>query len=328
MISIRKNVDELERCHQVRDLALECYVSALRIAAQYAIELDPQLTMPHREYLNRLASEVTRGDMEVLEESRATVRALLRDYRDKGSEFLAKMRDELTGTARALQEILEGMAQGDGDHEAKLRTSIGRLRSISNSVQDSVLRDALGSTAAAIETSLEEIAKQHQVTVSQFLTEIRVLHKRIDALESAAAVDDLTKLFNRGEIEHRLRNTPGAYCLLLIRASGLRMAAVHYGSSVGAELAGAFTKRLKNSLPAETVIGRWAEEDFVAVLHASNAEVMNSGKYIGEHLGGSYACVQNGKTVRPALQLRIGVVESSGDKPDKILERVAGFLTK
>jgi GGDEF domain-containing protein len=327
MISLRKNVNELERCLQIRELALDCYVNALRNAAQYALELEPDLTSPHREYLNKLAAEVAEAAPEQLLESRATVRGLMRDYRDKGAEFLTKLRDELAGTANALQEIMEAMSQGDGDHEAKLRAALASLRTVSTSSPDRQLRDSVTSATASIEESLEQIRKQHQITVSQFLTEIRVLHKRIDALESAATIDGLTRLFSRGEMEQRIRSaSSGAYCLLLIKVIGLRVTAVNFSPAVGAELTGAFTKRLRNSLPENAVIGRWGEEDFVIILHAAKNDAVNSGKYVAEHLGGSYACIQNGKTVRPVLQLRIGVVDSNGDKAEKVLGRVAEFL--
>ncbi|HWC97167.1 MAG TPA: hypothetical protein VG456_10465, partial [Candidatus Sulfopaludibacter sp.] len=170
MISIRKNVNELDRCHEVRDLALDCYVNAIRNAAQYAVELDSQITTPHRQYLNNLAVEVATGDPHVLTESRATVRGLLRDYRDKGAEFLSKLRDELSGTVRALQEIMESMTQGDGDHEMQLRAGLATLRTVSRSAPDPTLREAISSAAAGIEQSIEQIRKHHQVTVSQFLT--------------------------------------------------------------------------------------------------------------------------------------------------------------
>jgi len=327
MISIRKNVNELERCLEARDLALDCYVNALRNASHYAVELDPQLTSPHRQYLNALAADVAKGEPAALIESRATLRGLLRDYRDKSADYLSKLRDELAGTARALQETLESMNQSDGDHEVQLRGALLKLRSLARTSESGLLRESIATATETIEQSLEQIRKQHQITVSQFLTEIRMLHKRIDALESAAAIDDLTKLFNRGEMEGRIRSlSAGAYCLLLVQVSGLRQAAVNFSAEVSAELTGAFTKRLKNSLPEHSVIGRWSDEEFVAILHTPKADALNSGKFIAEHLGGSYACLQNGKTVRPSLQLRIGVVDSDGDQPARVLERIAEFL--
>jgi GGDEF domain-containing protein len=328
MISIRKNVSELERCIQVRDLALDCYASAVRNAAHYAIEVDPALLAGHRQYLNALAGEITCGDPEILQESRSTVRGLLRDYRDKVAECLAKLRDELAGTARALQQTLESMAQSDDDHESRLRGALHILRSLAaESGESPQARERIVGATGAIEQSLEQLRKQHQVTVSQFLTEIRMLHKRIDALEAAASIDDLTKLFNRREMEERIRGlATGSYCLLLVRAGGLRNAAVQFCPAVAMELTAAFTKRLRNSVPDQATIGRGGEEDFVAILQSSKTEAMTRGKFVAEHLGGAYVCVQSGKAVRPVLQLRLAVVDSNGDKPEKVLSRVQEFL--
>src|ERR1035438_9444975 len=104
MTSIQNPLNELERCHRERDMVLDCYVTAIRNVAHYAIELDDDITGPHRKYLTSLAGEVT-AQPEALAESRATLRGLLRDYRDKAAQFLNTLREELTGTARALQEI-------------------------------------------------------------------------------------------------------------------------------------------------------------------------------------------------------------------------------
>ena len=55
-----------------------------------------------------------------------------------------------------------------------------------------------------IQQSIEQARREHQITVSQFKTEIRMLHKRIDMLETAACVDALTKMFTRREMEDRI----------------------------------------------------------------------------------------------------------------------------
>jgi len=58
------------------------------------------------------------------------------------------------------------------------------------------------------------------------------------------------------------------------------------------------------------------------------AEALVSGKWITEHLSGAYACLQGGKTVRPTLQLNVGVVDTvAGETTAQVLERVAIFLT-
>lgn len=328
MISIQSSLSELERNHQIRAAVLDCYVHAIRNVGHYAIELDEDLTTTHRKHITALATEISTGELDALNASVSTLRGLLRDYHDKAAQYLGAMRDELSGTARTLEEILDSLGQTDGDHEKTLRAAIGRLREVAAAPGYSVLGPVIAGAADSIEHSLEQVRKQHQLTTSQFLVEIRMLHKRIDSLESAAAVDEITRCASREELVGVIRTTPGGqYCLLLIGVRGLLRAEVQFGKQVGNELAGAFAKRLRSSLQASAVLGRWGAEEFVVVLTGPKAEALASGKWITEHLSGPYSCLLEGKPVRPSLQLTVGVVDTSArETPERILERVGAFL--
>jgi GGDEF domain-containing protein len=328
MTSIQNSLSDLERCQAARDLALDCYLTAIENVAHYSIELDDAITVPHREYLVALAGEVASAQPEALGESRATLRALLRDYRDKAAQYLSTLREELAGTARALQEILDSLAQTDSDHEVQLRAELGRLREISSSPDGSAVCAAILSATDSIEQSLEQIRQQHRLTVSQFLVEIHMLHKRIDLLETAASLDDLTKLFKRGEIERQIRSASGEdQCLLLVKVSGFRQAGRQFDREVATGLAAAFSKRLRNCLPPNATIGRWSEEGFVAVLSVEKPEAIASAKAVAEHLSGNYACLQRGRTVHPSLHADVAVVDNQpGDPPERTLECIKEFL--
>ncbi len=130
MISIRKTISDLDEYRQQRDLAFDCYLAAIRNTAHYAIELDDGITAPHRKYLTALAEEVTGATPASLEESRGTFRGLLRDYRDKASHYLAELREQLAGTTRALQQIVESLVHSDGDHEIRMRSALATLRRV------------------------------------------------------------------------------------------------------------------------------------------------------------------------------------------------------
>jgi len=328
MISIQSSLTELERSHQIRAVVLDCYVMAIKDTAHYAVELDEDLTASHRKYLNNLAVEVSTGTPEALTDGRATLRGLLRDYRDKAARYLGGLRDELAGTARTLEEILESLSQTDGDHEANLRAALGKLREIASGPDCAAIETVIMGAVNSIESSLEQVRKQHQLTNSQFLVEIRMLHQRIDALESAVSVDEVTRFATREQMMEQIRAAvAGQYCLMLVGARGLRRAEVQYGKEVGSTLAGAFAKRLCNSLPKDTIIGRWGPEEFAAMLTCTKSEALASAKWITENLSGAYCCLRDGKTTRPTLQLTVGVVETSAqEKPDRIIERIGLFL--
>lgn len=326
MISILDSVNELQTCANARDLALDCYRLAIRNIAQYAVDLDPEITGPHRKYLEDLAADLASARPTMLDDSRATLRGLLRDYRDKSAEYLLGLREELSGTARALQEILDGLGHSDGEHEAQLRSALKTLRATTPgpAVQ---LNETVLTAAKTIERSMELVRNQHKLTVAQFLTEIRLLHKRIDSLESAASVDELTNMFTREQMEMRIRlDHAGPCCLLLLKTGGFQAAEAQHNRDVANELAAAFGKRLRNIMPSTSVIGRWSEEEFIAILWLEKADAQAIARRCSEHLTGPYTCMKAGKTVRAAIQLRLAVVEYGSDSAARVLERVGEFL--
>lgn len=328
MISIRKSISELDEFRQERDLAFDCYLAAIRNSAHYAVELDDAITGPHRKYLTALAEEISKAQASALGESRATLRGLLRDYRDKASHHISELRDQLASTAGALQQMVETLSQSDGDHDVRMRSALTSLRKAAQSPEGAPLRSILTSAADAIQQSLDQVRQEHQVTVAQFQVEIRMLHKRIDTLETAASLDTLTKLFTRREMEDRLRSAPaGGFSLLLLKVTGFRRAELNFSTGVAAELTSAFSRRLRNSLPESATIGRWSEEEFIAITQLARPEAVLLAKHIATQLAGSYACLQNGKTVRPGLELRVGVVDSAGDTIERILHRITEILS-
>jgi GGDEF domain-containing protein len=327
VISIRDSLVELETIHKERDAAVDCYVAAIKNLADYTIDLEPAATRPQREYLNALADDASCGKAEVLGETRATLRALLRDYRDKAVHYLSRLREELDGMARALEQIMGSLAQTDDDHESRLRSALVRLRDLARSPEGKAVRIGIVAAADTVVESLEQMRKEHQLTVVQLQVEMGMLHKRIDALEAAASIDQLTELYNRREMEERIRAATVPFSLLLARVSGLRLAGIQFRPEVAEELTAAFTKRLRNSLPPSAVIGRWANEEFVAMMSLPVSETTAVAKLISERLSGPYACLLAGKTVRPSLQISVGVVDSEGAAADRILQRIRGFLT-
>jgi GGDEF domain-containing protein len=329
MISILNSVSELDRAHELRSVLLDSYVQAIKSAAHYSIELDDKITEPHRRFLEAVANSIASGNAEALIESRATFRGLMRDYRDKAVGYLQQLRDELGGMARALEETLESLAQSDGNHATRLRKTVLGLREITQADDGNALRAKMRTAADSIEVSVEQIRKEHQLAVSQFVVEIRMLHTRIDTLEAAASVDMTTGIFNRAEMEERIRSAPaGGYHLLLFQVGGLKRAALQFGPQAGEELTGAFIKRLKNSLPQNVTLGRWSTEEFIAMVSEPRDRTTASGRWVTDHLSGAYTCLQAGKTVRPSLQVSVGIADSVAKEPaERTLERVRMFLT-
>ncbi len=328
MLSIHNNITELDRLAAERDTAVDCYRSSLHNVADYAVELDSELTSQHRRYVEAVAEGLS-SSSDSLREASATLRALLRDYRVRAAGYLNNIREQMASTARALEEVMESLAQTDGDYDTRMRNALGSLREVAEQPAAAPIRELLLAATNSVGNSVQEMRKQHQAHVAQFMTEIRMLHNRIGQLESAASVDSITQLLTRAEIEKHIRSLEqGNVSLLLITASGLRLCEMRYNNEVAAELGGAFSKRLRNGLPPKTVIGRWSTEEFVAILNASPADAIKVAKAIGEQLSGMYSCLLDGKVVRPDLQVRVTVVEFAEGSTEHLLTRVREFTAR
>jgi GGDEF domain-containing protein len=326
VLSIRDNISELERLAAERDSAVDCYRETLDNVAHYAVEVDESTTAHYRRNVEAVALGLS---FESLRSAASTVRALLRDYQSKAADYLKDIRDQLTSTARALEAVMESLAQTDGDSETRLRAALGGLREAAQHPAAAPIRDRLLAAVDAVGRSVEEMRRQHQAHAAQFVTEIRMLHHRIGQLESTATIDSVTQLLTRAEIEKRIRSlSPGNVHLLLLITSGIRLTEVCHNGGVAAELAGAFVRRLRNILPPNVAIGRWSTEEFVAILDAPELDVPKLARTIGEQLSGTYTCLLDGKVVRPELEVRVAVAEPAEGGPERLLALVRDYMTK
>jgi len=170
-------------------------------------------------------------------------------------------------------------------------------------------------------------AKHECASCGQFLTEIRELHKRIDTLENATTLDALTQTFNRSEMEKRIADAQDGASLLLVRIRGVGKAEKEFSRDVAEELTGAFAKRLRNNLTPDAVLGRWGQERFLAIGPSGKDEAVTVAKWIGEHLSGVYACLHEGKTVRPSIQVDAAVLEREpAAELEHVLQQVCDYL--
>jgi GGDEF domain-containing protein len=103
------------------------------------------------------------------------------------------------------------------------------------------------------------------------------------------------------------------------------------GDDVGAQLVAAFVVRLRNTLPIDAEIGRWGEEEFIALVSRATAAVSSSSvcQRIMESLPGPYGCMLDGTVVRPILEVNVcGVSSVFQEEEGHIEDRLEGFFAR
>ena len=257
-------------------------------------------------------------------ESRATLRALLREYSDKTSQYLNILREDLNSGALALREIMECL----GDTDAIRATNSARRSEPFASRRAKIATAFAAQFAAAktVENCLASVRKRHQLSVSQLMIEIRMLHKRIDRLESGASVDMFTHLFPRKGMEQRIREGQSPCQLLLIHAGGIVVAASQFGSAVAEELTDAVIRRLRNVLPAAAILARWSGEGFLALLEVDAAEAAEPALRVAACPDGRYVCVMDGKAVHSPIQPEVRLLEPAAVGAEEALREGRGVF--
>jgi diguanylate cyclase (GGDEF)-like protein len=316
MISIRDSMAELEKLHALQEFLMDCYSSAIRDMEQYAVEIDDQVTPAHRQHLAAIVLELAARDgADNLTATRSRLRNELRDYRDRAAVILNSLRSDLSVKADALQAIVEAMASVDGDHDERMQKSLVELRKVAATPAAAPVRAALMEASDQIAASVGELKRLNGLTVSQFMFEIKTLHKRIETLETAGRKDVLTGLTTRVEMERLISaeiDRHSSFSLLLFRICNLPMIQRQFGSPIRAEVISALAKRLRGGLPAAAIVGRWSEDRFIALLAIEKSQAMGLAKRLTQHVSGTYVCMENGKPQRPDLAVNVSVIDHLG----------------
>ncbi len=323
MIWIRESSTPPSRPTEEPGVALECYLAAIQNIAHYAVELDAEITGPYVKYLAGLAAEVQAAPSQALPESRSTLRGLLRDYRDKAAQFLGRLRQQLESTAKALQETVEALAQSDGDHSTRLRDTLKEVRAAAATPEGAPLRTILTAAVDSIEGDLAQMRREQQFTMAQLQTEVRILHRRVESLQNAAAMDQASKFSSRRSIEEYIESLPPAgFMVLILKSHGLAQARAKYGASIADELVATFARRMRNCVPRDAVVGRWNEQDFLAVLPVFQGKGRADLQAVSDHLSMPYACMMAGKVVRISLEVSVEVLPAAEGPPETMLRCV------
>ena len=332
MISITTSVSELQKCYTTLDATVEGYRNLVGDLAAHCVVTGAGETESMRHDLSLIARAVSTAPVHGLQDYGPQLREWLAGYGGTVTAYVADLEHRQAAAARAFDELEASLAQADDDHDGRIRSTVDNLRTISRTPAARAIRDVLRNAAESVEQSVEQIRKEHQLTIAQFHTEIRALQRRLDPGEAETGKDHLTRLFTREEIQEKIRSSSaGAFSVVLLRVRGVRLAAAHYGSEVAAQVAAAVGVRLRNLLPVGTAIARWSEEEFVGVMQAGGGggPAYTFCGSLAEQLGGAYGCLRNGKTVRPSVEIAVCSVEAGArDAPEYVLERVETALMR
>jgi GGDEF domain-containing protein len=341
LISIRKSVDDLSRLEELEKREAlsgairDCYALAIHSIAHYAVEVDSGLAVELRSNLKGIEEQSrTAVSAEQLRAAQSSFRGELREYRDKSSAQLLKMRKEVENATAAMSIFAETVASNGENHEQEVASQLQSLESAARSNSIAEVRGSINATISGIRSSVELIQRSNQLVVAQLQDEIRVLHLQIEQERKALFTDRASGAWNRAKVDIHLdnllrQNQP--FCLLLVWVRNLKRLESQNSRTVLEGMLKALISRFAAITPDDAVIGRWAEDQFVAVLDMPPGHAISLSAEAARKLTGAYAVQENGMSQKVNVQVTAGVIDRSPGADSATfhqkLEQLAGAIS-
>lgn len=331
MISLRQTATELDRLEEFHRIALSCYWQALRSTEQNAIEVDAAQAAQFRAQLQVLRSQLrAEAGPKELESVQTSFDTELRQYRDKTREQIQKLRQDVQAAAAAVESLASSLTESDVNLDSSLKRELSRLNQSAQSNNIEEMRDAIRASSAKIAASIEQMRSSNQMAIVQLKDEIRLLHQQVEARreqpadpssESRQRIDSHVEGFIR-------KNAPFSVLLVVVRnLEGLQNC---YSANVIASALRGFQARFENSVPSSAVVGRWANDQFAAVLSTAPRDALELSNDVVRKLSAPFLEQDKSGTHSVAFNTRAGVIEfaagSDSNKFQSRLKQLAGVL--
>jgi GGDEF domain-containing protein len=164
--------------------------------------------------------------------------------------------------------------------------------------------------------------------------EIRALHQQIELERKALYTDRASGAWNRQKIDVHLDNMlrqKQPFCLLLLSIRNYKRIESQYSRTVVEGTLRAMISRFAAIIGDEPVIGRWTEDQFVAVLDLPVGEAIQLSSASTRKLSGGYAVQENGLSQTVTIQATAGVIDrpAGADAPTfhQKLQKLAGAIS-
>ena len=222
MISLRQSIKDLDGAEALHRAAAKAFAEAVETSAEHIVELNRHDAVAFREQVLGLAGRVGQSTgAEDLSAARTTFRGELRQYSEKASQDVSRLREELTAAAAAMQTFAQGVSASSGEHETVLRREFRELERAATDASDlQTVRAAVHETVQTVSSSYETLKQAHNLAIAELRDEIRVLQNEVQRGRQKPVLPDgvREKQVFDSEIEDLLlQKKPFAVVLLAVR---------------------------------------------------------------------------------------------------------------
>jgi diguanylate cyclase (GGDEF)-like protein len=309
--------------YAVLEAALDCYLSAIQDIAEVIAGIYPDLGTASHEQLTRLRARLAfEANTKTLEESRDTLRQVLREFTLRATSYNQALTDELNRT-------LAMVAQGEDGRSARNVRYVDNLVDFLDQLEKALQSgdtSRLAGQAAALRRFAESIEIDTRDAFVALLDQVREFQRRLREAELLASRDTLTGIANRREFNRQLDARIQAkreFCVLLFDLDSLKSHNDQYGHLCGDEILKQLGARLSSQVRARDFVCRWGGDEFAVILDTGLDPGRARSVQIAEALNRPYHLTVDGREMLIRIHVSVGIAEYvTGETPEQLFHRV------
>lgn len=314
MISLRKHI---EACTEELAKAAVCaYEAALASMAKAGSLAMPHLGAGLERKLNlireNLSVNLAPGE---LAEVQLGVDRELAQWGESAAQYSKDKANEIKEIMVAVAAAAAAVGERDQRYSSQFTGLATRLHSIAGLEDLSSVRRSVLASATELKTVVKKMAEEGEQSLSQLRAEVANYRAKLEQSEKREAVDPLTGVANRREIDAQIGERISwrqPFCLAILDLNGFKRINDVHGHVAGDDLLKQFASELKARLRATDLIGRWGGDEFVVIVDACFEEAKVRMDRVREWAFGDYNVSSGKGVVRVNLKASIGVAEWDG----------------
>jgi GGDEF domain-containing protein len=338
VISITRQMTELERLAAVRGELLESYREAIRDAADYAVAVEAERLEEFRKQLHQLAAGLASAEIPELAASREELRRVLAAYQADAQGRIERMRREVRDATEALQAIGARLADAAGAQTGEIDRQIRKLSELTRCDNLTRLQAELRQTVAVLTEQIQELRAENQRIVAQMRDEIRTLQHQIEhCRHTPEAPPEIPRAAPRepapalpGEAEAVLHSAVSAaapFTVVLVHVRNWGRLAQEHGHAELHQVVALLRVRLARLLGPAMVVATGKEDVLMAVCPAEPARLRKRAGNLAQSLAQPFSVAGLPVTLHASW----GMIESGPEESVAALReriaRLADFVT-
>ncbi len=273
------------------------------------------------------------GQAGQLESVQATFDTELREYQDKSRKQIERLRKDIKEATAAVEEFASSVTANGTELEKGLKRELQQLNQAATSNDLSEVRGAIHTATTKISASVEQMRVANQAVIAQLKDEIRLLHEEIRTTRRRAPSEQSVANESRHKLDNQidaLIRRGSQFSVLLVVVTNLEgMRNCHSQPLIDTGLR-SFESRFADVVPGAALTGRWAIDQFAAVLSTEPANAIALSNDVVKKLSAPFLEQEDGTSRNLSFGVKAGVVEfRSGADPAKFqakLKQLAGAL--